>query len=134
MSRTNWHYFAPSWKNSSGRNASLESLIGHLVHATKACPLGKASMRGLFHTLHSLRPGQPHRSNVATRADIVWWHLLCTTWSRISVHQFLLLGDPPGAYSLMHRAPGATAREPCPTGCSHPGHHTTACHPLPLRS
>ena len=74
--------------------ASLESLIGHLVHATKACPLGKAFLSGLFHTLHSLRPGQPRRLNVATRADIAWWHLLCTTWSGISVHQFLLLGDP----------------------------------------
>ena len=74
--------------------ASLESLIGHLVHATKVCPLGKAFLSGLFHALHSLKPGQTRRLNVATRSDIAWWHLLCTTWSGVSVHQFLLLGDP----------------------------------------
>ena len=68
--------------------------MGHLVHATKVCPLGKAFLTGLFHTLHSLRPGQVRRLNVATRSDIAWWHLLCTSWSGSSVHQFLLLGDP----------------------------------------
>ena len=94
---------------------SLESLVGHLVHATKVCPLGKAFLTGLFHTLHSLQPGQVRRLNVATRSDVAWWHLLCSSWSGISVHQFLLLGEPDkhlftdasgswgcGAWSLPH--------------------------------
>ena len=94
---------------------SLESLVGHLIHATKVCPLGKAFLTGLFHTLHSLRPGQVRRLSVATRSDITWWHLLCSSWSGISVHQFLLLGEPDkhlftdasgswgcGAWSLPH--------------------------------
>ena len=57
-------------------------------------PPGEAFLNGLSHALHSLKPGQTHRLNVATRSDIAWWHLLCTTWSGVSVHQFLLRGDP----------------------------------------
>ena len=94
---------------------ALESLVGHLVHATKVFPLGKAYLTGLFHLLNTLSPGQTRRLNLATRADLAWWHQLCSTWSGVSVHQFLLLGSPDkhlftdasgswgcGAWSLPH--------------------------------
>ena len=74
--------------------AALERLVGHLVHATKVFPLGKAYLTGLFHLLNTLSPGQTSRLNLATRADLAWWHQLCSTWSGVSVHQFLLLGIP----------------------------------------
>ena len=45
---------------------SLESLVGHLVHATKVYPLGKTFLTGLFRTLHTLQPGQVRWLNVTT--------------------------------------------------------------------
>ena len=44
--------------------AALESLIGHLVHATKVCPLGKAFFNSLFAVLSSMSHGQCRRLNV----------------------------------------------------------------------
>ena len=68
---------------------ALESLVGHLVHATKVCP-----MPSPFQVLRGCRPGQPRRLNVATRADLAWWHSLLSSWPGISTHQFLVLGQP----------------------------------------
>ena len=94
-----------------------ESLVGHLVHATKVCPLGKAFLSGLFQVLHGMQHshGQPRRLNLATRADIGRWHSLLSTWPGVSVQQFLALGQPDrhlfsdasgswgcGAWSLPH--------------------------------
>ena len=73
---------------------ALESLVGHLVHATKVCPLAKPFLGGLFQVLRGCRPGQPRRLNVATRADLAWWHSLLSSWPGISTHQFLVLGQP----------------------------------------
>ena len=74
----------------------LESLVGYLVHATKVCPLAKPFLGGLFQVLRGARPGQPRRLNVATRADLAWWHSLLSYWPGVSTHQFLVLGQPDG--------------------------------------
>ena len=74
--------------------AALESLIGHLVHATKVCPLGKAFLNSLFAVLSSISHGQCRRLNVEARADLAWWHSLLSVWVGLSVHQFLLLRSP----------------------------------------
>ena len=73
---------------------TLESLVGHLVHATKVCPLGKAFLSGLFHALRSARPGGFWRLNQAVRADIAWWQALLQGWPGVSSQQFLALGSP----------------------------------------
>ena len=75
---------------------TLESLVGHLVHATKVCPLGKAFLSGLFQVLRGMQHsrGQPRRLNLATRADIAWWHFLLAIWQGVSVQQCLALGQP----------------------------------------
>ena len=70
---------------------TLESLVGYLVHATKVCPLAKPFLGGLFQVL---RLGQPRRLNVATRADLAWWHFILSYWLGVSTHQFLVLGQP----------------------------------------
>lgn len=72
----------------------LASLVGHLVHATKVCPLGKAFLSGLFHALRCARPGTTWRLNKATKADIAWWYSLLQSWPGVSTHQFLALGQP----------------------------------------
>ena len=74
--------------------SSLESLVGYLVHACKVCPLGKAFLSGLFHALRNMGNAPRWCINTSTRADIAWWHLLCTSWEGVSVQQFLLLGNP----------------------------------------
>ena len=74
--------------------SSLESVVGHLVHATKVCPLGKAFLSGLFQALRAARPGKFWRLNLAVRADIAWWHTLLQSWSGVSSQQFLALGNP----------------------------------------
>ena len=96
---------------------ALESLVGHLVHATKVCPLGKAFLSGLFQVLRGMQHshGQPRRLNLATRADTAWWHSLLSTWPGGFVQQFLALVQPDrhlfsnasgswgcGAWSLPH--------------------------------
>lgn len=72
----------------------LESLVGHLVHATKVCPLGKAFLSGLFQALRRARHGSFWRLNVAVRADLAWWQTLLQSWSGVSSQQFLVLGTP----------------------------------------
>ena len=75
---------------------ALESLVGHLVHATRVCPLGKAFLSGLFQVLRGMQHsrGQSRRLNLATRADIAWWYSLLSTRQGVSVQQFLTLGQP----------------------------------------
>ena len=74
----------------------LESLVGYLVHATKVCLLAKPFLGGLFQVFRGARPGQPRRLNIATRADLAWWHSLLSYWPGVSTHQFLALGQPDG--------------------------------------
>ena len=72
----------------------FQSLIGHLVHATKVVPLGKAFLNRLFPIAQHLGPGQTRRLNQEARADISWWLTLCQSWSGIGTQQFLLLQEP----------------------------------------
>ena len=84
---------------------SLQSLVGHLVHATKVLPLGKAFLSQLFMIQNTLVPGQIRRLNQEARADLAWWHAQCAQWSGVSVSQFLLLRQP--AHHLYTDASGS---------------------------
>ena len=54
----------------------LESLVGHLVHATTVCPLAKAFLHHLFTLKAALKPGQTRRLNLSTRTNLAWWDAL----------------------------------------------------------
>ena len=58
-----------------GKHA-LESLVGHLVHATKVFPLGKAYLNALFAVKASMVPGQIRRINLEARSELAWWDWL----------------------------------------------------------
>ena len=72
----------------------LESLVGHLVHATTVCPLAKAFLHHLFTLKAALKPGQTRRLNLSARTDLAWWDALLESWPGISVQQFLILRQP----------------------------------------
>ena len=72
----------------------LESLVGHLVHASTVFPIGKAFLNALFALKSILPPGQARRLNLEARGELAWWDLLLENWPGISVHQFLLLRQP----------------------------------------
>ena len=72
----------------------FESLLGHLVHAAKVCPLGNAFLNALFSLKATMKPGQIRRLNLEARADLAWWKLLLDNWSGTSAQQFLLLRNP----------------------------------------
>ena len=72
----------------------FESLIGHLVHASKVCPLGKAFMNALFAVKACLKPGQIRRLNREAQAELSWWSLLLTYWPGTLIQQFLILRQP----------------------------------------
>ena len=71
----------------------LQSLLGYLVHACHVLPLGKAFLNNLFPLSNTMQPGQTRRLNCAARCDLAWWSIMCSHWSSISVHQFLLLQE-----------------------------------------
>ena len=73
---------------------ALDSLVGHLVHATKVCPLGKAFLNNLFAVQSAMKAGQIRRLNLAARADLGWWQSFLTLWSGTSIQQFLILRKP----------------------------------------
>ena len=72
----------------------LDSLVGHLVHASTVCPLGKAFLNNLFAVKATLQPNQIRRLNLAARADLAWWKTFLAEWSGTSVQQLLLLRHP----------------------------------------
>ena len=49
---------------------ALESLVGHLIHATKVFPLGKAYLNALFAVKASMVPGQIRRINLEARSEL----------------------------------------------------------------
>ena len=72
----------------------LESLVGHLVHASTVFPIGKAFLNALFALKAILPPGQVRRLNLEARAELAWWDLLLKNLPGISIHQFLMLRQP----------------------------------------
>ena len=105
----------------------FKSLIGHLVFASKVCPLGKAFMNALFALKAGLKPGQPSRLDGDARADLACWHILQANWQGTLVHQFLLLRHPdqaswPGILTTictpMPQAHGVVVLGTTPAGCS----------------
>ena len=50
---------------------ALKVLLGHLVYASKACPLGKALLTNLFAVLSALKEGHYRQLNLAARAGMV---------------------------------------------------------------
>ena len=93
---------------------TLESLVGHLVQATKVFSLGKAFLNALFATKVLMGPGQIHNVNLEARAELAWWDWLFDNWAGTSVHQFLLLRHPD--HHLYAEAPGAAVHGPYHTG------------------
>ena len=77
-----------------GNLHSLESLVGHLVHPSKVCPLGKAFRNNLFVVLSAMKARQYRRFNLAARADLGWWQALLASWSGTSIQQFLIFRQP----------------------------------------
>ena len=73
---------------------ALDSLVGHLVHASNVMPLGRAFLNRLFPALRALQPGQRRRLDRAAREDLAWWYLLCNSWVGASVHQIIILDWP----------------------------------------
>ena len=72
----------------------LESLVGHLVHASTVFPIGKAFLNALFALKAILPPRQVRRLNLEARAELAWWDLLLENWPGISIHQILMLRQP----------------------------------------
>ena len=72
----------------------LDSLVGHLVHASTVCPLGKAFLNNLFVVKTVMQSNQICRLNLAARADLAWWKTFLREWSGTSVQQLLLLRHP----------------------------------------
>ena len=72
----------------------LESLVGHLVHASTVFPIGKAFLNALFTLKAILPPGWVRRLNLEARTELAWWDMLLENWPGISVHQFLMLRQP----------------------------------------
>ena len=108
------------------------SLVCHVVHATMVCPLGKAFMCGLFQVPRMLHAhGQPRHLNLITRADIAWWDSLLSTWPRVSVHQFLMLGQPDRHLFSEYQVYGGVMHGHSHTGSSSHGPTAMACPELP---
>ena len=72
----------------------LQSLLGCLVHACHVLPLRKAFLNNLFPLSNTMQPKQTWHLNCAARCDLALWSIMCSHWSGISVHQFLLLQEP----------------------------------------
>ena len=88
-----------------GNLHTLESLVGHLVHASKVCPLNN-----LFAVLLAMKPRQYRRFNLAARADLAWWQALLASWSGTSILQFLIL-----RHADLHLFPNASGSWGCGT-------------------
>ena len=73
---------------------TLESLVGHLVQATKVFTLGKAFLNALFAIKALTWTGQIRRVNLEAHAELAWWDWLLDNWTGTSVHLFLLLRHP----------------------------------------
>ena len=70
----------------SGFRAGLqESLVGHLVHATKVLPLGKAFLNTLFAIKAELKPGQARRISLDAWDELAGWDFLLDIWVGLSV-------------------------------------------------
>ena len=99
-----------STQRAVGNLHSLESLIGHLVHASKVCPLGKAFLNNLFAVLSAMKAGQYRRLNLAARADLSWWQALLASWSatsRSTIHParhsvYRCTSEPPSCQASHH--------------------------------
>lgn len=64
---------------------SLQSLVVHLVHASKVLPLGKAFLSQLFIIQNTMLPGQVRQLNLEAWADLAWWFEQCSNWSGSSI-------------------------------------------------
>ena len=72
----------------------LESLIGHLSHATSVIRPGRTFLRQLFSLLHIAKaPKHFVCLNAGARADLAWWKWLLRSWNGSS---FFLLPFPAG--------------------------------------
>ena len=107
---------------------TLELLVGHLVHATKGCPLTKPFLGRLFQVLRGTRPGHSRRLNVATRADLARWHSLLSYWPGC-LHT-PVLGAWATRRSLVHRCVRVMGIRCLDVACL--ASSALACRPLPV--
>ena len=72
-----------SWSDKrSASKRQLQSLLGHLNHASSVVRPGRPFLRNLIDTMKRLQ--QPHHKSrlpAECRADILWWHFFVSTWN-----------------------------------------------------
>jgi hypothetical protein len=76
------------WRNkSAATKPELQSLLGKLVHASRAISHGRAFYQRLLETLKE--SGRDHKGPIKlsayTRSDIKWWHQFIHTWNGIGL-------------------------------------------------
>ena len=97
----------------SATKHQLQSLIGHLSHASKVVKPGRTFMREVIRTM-SIPRASHHltRLNAQCRADLAWWSIFLASWNGISLFPGLPLGE-----TITADASGSWG---CGAFCSHP--------------
>ena len=99
----------------SATKHQLQSLIGHLSHASKVVKPGQTFMREIIRTMSIPKAGHHlTRLNAQCRADLAWWFTFLASWNEIHVSLF------PG----MPRGETVTADASGSWGCGAFGLHT----------
>ena len=66
----------------------MESLIGHLHHASKVAPQGRTFLRRMINLLCAFRrDDHPIRLNQEFQRDLTWWRELFRSWDGLSFFQ-----------------------------------------------
>ena len=78
----------------SATKHQLQSLIGHLSHASKVVKPGRTFMREVIRTM-SIPRASHHltRLNAQCRADLAWWSIFLASWNGISLFPGLPLRE-----------------------------------------
>ena len=76
-----------SWQGKrSCKKRELQSLLGHLNHASKVVKPGRSFLRRMINLLPiATHPDHFIRLNAAFRADLLWWHVFIAEWNGISL-------------------------------------------------
>ena len=78
-----------SWiSRKSCTRKELESIVGHLAHASPVVKPGKTFMGRLFGLLSGACKAHHHvRLNQETRSDMLWWATFVSSWNRVFIFQ-----------------------------------------------
>jgi hypothetical protein len=75
-----------TWKDKKGcTKKELQSLIGHLQHATTVVRPGRRFVRGMLSLLYVAHKSHHIWLNPSFRADLHWWHTFISAWNGISI-------------------------------------------------